>query len=530
VNPGKDLEAKGVKFSVLNTPFGLPLMYFPNFKQNLTDRRPRLMIVPGHDKDFGMELFGSYRYYLNPNARGLVHLDWYQEKGWAEGVDMNYDTKSVGKGNVKYYRIDENTPDDTKERSRIEMRHRWNPSPVDTVTLEYFRQSDEKFREEYFEREYKKVTEPASYFQYMRAFPNAAFTFFARPRVNNFETVLQRLPEAKLETIQQKIGDTGFYYKNTTDAVQLSNALAHEHITTDVFRADTSNQLAYLFKFAGINVNPYVGHRDTFYSRGVAPDESLLRGMPFAGVDLLTKFSRIYDVEVHEGGLEINRLRHIITPQVQYRYQHEPTVLAERLFQLDDTDALGAQSMVTLSLENKVQTKREDAVVDLATLILSSDYFLERDSTQSMGFRSFKYDLEFKPYPWWEFDSDADFDTQGGFFKTINADAWGHFGSFSPNLGYRFKKDESSQVSAGFSCQVNPFWSVSVYERFELETGKLVEQEYHLTRDMHCWLMEFIIDDDSDGDGISFMIGFKLKAFPEIGISAENTFSTPRSE
>lgn len=529
VTPGKQLEARDVTLHFMNMPFHVPLMYFPKYIQNLTDRRPKLTIVPGHSKEFGMELYGAYRYHLNPNARGIIHMDWYQEKGWAQGIDLNYNTRIIGQGNFKYYRVDEDAPDDTKERSRMEVRHRWNPSSADTVTLEYFKQSDERFREEYFEREYEKVPAPASYFQYMRAFPNAAATFLVRPRVNNFETVLQRLPEAKLETVQQKIGNTGFYYKNTTDAVQLSHALAHVSTTTDVFRADTSNQLSYLFKLAGITVNPYAGHRDTYYSRGVSPEGSLVRGMPFAGVDLLTKLFRIYDVEVHQGGLEINRLRHIVTPQIQYRYQHEPTVLADRLFQLDETDALDARNMVTLSLENKVQTKRNDVIVDLGTLIFSSDYYLERDSTQGLGFRSFKYDLEFKPYPLWEFDSDGDYDTHEGFFRTINADLWGHFGSLSPHLGYRFKKDESSQLTAGFSCRLNPFWSASVYERFEFESGKLVEQEYRLTRDMHCWLMELIIG-NSDGDGISFMIGFKLKAFPEIGVSAENTFHPPRSE
>ncbi|MDD5539057.1 MAG: hypothetical protein PHF12_08865, partial [Candidatus Omnitrophica bacterium] len=74
----------------------------------------------------------------------------------------------------------------------------------------------------------------------------------------------------------------------------------------------------------------------------------------------------------------------------------------------------------------------------------------------------------------------------------------------------------------------NPFWTASVYERFEFKTGDLVEQEYRLTRDMHCWLMEIIIN-QRESEGVSIMLAFKIKEFPDIGINAEASFSPPRS-
>jgi len=97
MQPDSILTARGVKASIL----GVPLMYLPVFSQLITDKRPRFMIIPGHRKNFGTYALGSWRYYLGDNVRGLLHLDWYQKRGWGQGVDVNYDTKLFGMGNAK---------------------------------------------------------------------------------------------------------------------------------------------------------------------------------------------------------------------------------------------------------------------------------------------------------------------------------------------------------------------------------------------------------------------------------------------
>jgi len=513
----------------------VPVIYFPLFSKELTDKKPRLMIIPGHSKDFGMELFGSWRYYLNRNARGEVHLDWYQETGFGQGIDLNYDTKIIGRGQAKYYRIDEEDTRDeipealreSDERSRVELRHRWEPSPRDQVVLEYFRASDITFREDYFYREYEKATAPQSYFLYSHVFPQATVSLLGAPRVNPWETVLQRVPELKLETINMKIFDTPLYYKNTTAATHLSSATPNTGATTDVSRSDTSQQISYPFRFMALDVNPFVGHRDAYYSRGSPRRDSFWRGAFFSGVDVSTRLYRVFDVETDAWGLSLRKLRHVITPQVQYRYQHRPTVHNNLVHQLDAVDNLDLQDTLTFTLENKLQTKRNEQVADLVTLILSANSRLEGNDTADRGFETFTYDLEFKPYAWWEFDSDASFDMDGGFFRSANADLWARMGRVNVTSGYRFKKDESSQVTAGMTWKLNPFWSMGLYERFECKTGDLVEQEYRLTRDMHCWLMEFIVN-DRDSEGVTFMLGFTLKAFPEVGVEAQKTFHPPR--
>jgi len=529
---GNNLEGRGTVIRLGD----VPVMYLPFFSKELTDKKPRFMIIPGHSNEFGMELYGSWRYYLNKNARGEVHVDWYQEKGFGQGIDLNYDTKVIGRGQAKYYRIhEEDTRDeipealrDSDESSRMELRHRWEPTPEDQIVLEYFRASDETFRKDYFYREYEKETAPRSLFLYSHAFPKATVSLLGHPRVNHFESVLQRIPELQIDTVNHRLFDAlSLYYKNTTTVTYLSNTTAHSGTTTDVARADSTQQISYPFRFMSLDFNPFVGHRDTYYSRGVMPDDDLWRGALITGIDVSARLFKVFDVDIDAWGLDIQKIRHVITPQFQYRYQHTPSIDNSRIYQLDTLDNVDLDNTLTFILENKLQTKRGEDVVDLATLIMSADYHLQRNNTFGKGVATLNYDLEFKPYSWWEFDSDAVFDVQSGFFRNVNADLWGHFGRVDATTGYRFKKDESSQLTAGVTWKFNPFWTVGAYERFEFKTGEFVEQEYRLTRDMHCWLMEFIVNNRED-EGTSFMLGFTLKAFPSLAIEGSKTFRPPR--
>lgn len=524
VSPDRVLTAKGVKVGM----FGVPIMALPHYSQNLNDKYPRLMVTPGYDKNRGMELFGAWRYYLNPNARGRLHFDWYANKGWAQGLDLNYNTKAFGLGNFKVYRIDEKDSE-PNERSRIELRHKWDMTERDHLVLEYHKQSDADFRKDYFYREYEKDTSPDSFFLFSHVYPNATLSVLSSPRVNKFDGMVEKIPELKLETVSQKIADTPFYFKNTSSFSQLVNAPADTERSAAVERLDTSNELSYLFRFMDLDFKPMAGHRDTFYSRGLNTKDDFLRGMFFTGLDISTKLFRVFDVETDAMRLDIHGLRHVVTPTLQYRYQHEPTVEKVNLQQLDDVDGLDKLNKVTLGLQQRLQTKRNGSSVDLATLLLTSDFYFEHNSTYGKGFENFKYDLEFKPYPWWEFDSDAEYDTSGGFFRTLNADFWANTGKARSVLGYRFKKDESSQLTTGFTSPLNQFWKLGVYERFEFKTGDLVEQEYTLERDLHCWIVRFIVNNKVD-EGISVLLEFTLKAFPELGINAEGSFKPPRSE
>ena len=117
----------------------------------------------------------------------------------------------------------------------------------------------------------------------------------------------------------------------------------------------------------------------------------------------------------------------------------------------------------------------------------------------------------------------------GKFFRNLDANFWTNIGKAQACLGYDQARGANGQMTASFTTPLNPFWKLNIYERFDVVTGILAEQQYILDRDLHCWTMEFIID-QTQGNGVSFLVAFKLKAFPSMAINARETFSPPRTQ
>jgi hypothetical protein len=89
----------------------------------------------------------------------------------------------------------------------------------------------------------------------------------------------------------------------------------------------------------------------------------------------------------------------------------------------------------------------------------------------------------------------------------------------------------SNQITMSGRFKINDAWSVRIYERFDTETKKWSQQEYVITRDLHCWIAEITIaQGDSTGNPANTSLWFimKLKAFPDYPIGMRQTYSRPR--
>ena len=85
-----------------------------------------------------------------------------------------------------------------------------------------------------------------------------------------------------------------------------------------------------------------------------------------------TKFYRFGDYHTNFAGLNINGLRHVITPTITYLYQARPTFPASNLNQFDPAiDDLYRIHQFEFGLENKLQTKRNGQVVDLLRFLIT---------------------------------------------------------------------------------------------------------------------------------------------------------------
>lgn len=507
----------------------IPVMYFPRFTQSLNDKKPKFIFTPGYDKDWGAFLLTQYRYYINDDFKGVIHLDYRERKDVAEGLDLNYRTDRYGSGLVKLYYMNERaitsdrlwderlSPTVETERFRGQWRHKWDVDEKTHAIWQYYKLSDSSFLKDYFERDHQDDTSPETYFLLTRQLDAGTLSLRNDVRVNRFTTQVERVPELQYNLASQKILETPFYYKNITTFSNLTKEFASP---TDnrlkTMRLDIDQEFSYPTKFGIIEFNPYVGTRQTYYSRTIDPSQhSVIRGIFKTGSSLSTKFFRIYDAQIDAFGLKVDRLRHIITPSVNYSYQTDPSVVSAVLDQFDTIDSQAKIHKVNLSLENKLQTKRKGQVVELMRAVVGTDFYLKDDPNRG-GFGAVTADLDLRPTEWLTLYFDSSYDSRQEHLSTANFDAYINGKNWSFGLGKRYNREVDDQFTAELNWDINKKWAFKLYERFDAEHGDWKEQGYTLTRDLHSWLMDVNFNHKKT-DGSELLFIFRLKAFPDLG-------------
>lgn len=339
----------------------------------------------------------------------------------------------------------------------------------------------------------------------------------------------------------------------------------------DAVRLDALHQLSYPTRWARwLSVTPRVGVRQTWYDRdalGIYRD--LVRGQFSTGVDFSTKFYRIFDYTGEPLGMPINNLRHVITPTLSYDYAPKPTVPPGRLTTFDNIDSLDRRHTISLGLENKLQTKRHTSLrpererreyiktdveralqlapeaegpkeyrsVDLARFLLAGGYSIKPEG--GSRFTSVTADLELRPLDWLSFEADATYDPQTLDVQTVNFDFFtlpSETRRWQIGWGHRYQQHSTTQWTTEWTYFLSPKWKIRAFERFNWKrikpTGRkrineLVEQEYTLTRDLHCWVAELNYNITRDL-GESLFLVFRLKAFPELPIDLTTTYHQPK--
>ncbi|MBI5415633.1 MAG: LPS-assembly protein LptD [Candidatus Omnitrophica bacterium] len=527
IYPKDKMVARSVRMKVGK----VPLIYLPRFTQDLTGKRPLVTFTPGYDKQWGMFLLTAIRADFNDNVKGTVHFDAREKKDVASGFDVSYKTPHTGSGTVRTYYMNERSitsrhfyqprPSPTIERERLkaEWRHKWDIDEKTNAIWQYYKLSDNTLLKEYFEREFDKDGSPATFFSLTRNLPAGVMSFRTDKRVNRFEGGVERLPELRYDLSSQKIGETNFYVKDTTIYSNLSSKQASPtEVRLETMRLDTDNELSYSTKLGIFELRPFVGGEHTYYSKTKDPAEyNAIRGIFRTGASLSTKFFRVFDVEADEWGLDIHRLRHIITPSASYSYNHRPTFTSNDLDSFDGVDGRDVGHSIGFSLENKLQTKRNGNVVDLLRAVIGTNFAL-KENPGTGGFNTVTTDIDFRPVDRVTFYFDSSYDTRADYLTTANFDMYINGGkNWWTSIGKRWNREVDDQVTTEFGCKINPKWAVKLYNRFDVRKGLHKEQQYTLTRDLHEWSMDINFN-ETRASGDEIWIVFTLKAFPEMAL------------
>jgi len=544
--PGDKIQVKDATVYVGK----VPLLYMPQYSRSLREPLMKVQVMPGTKKDWGPFMLTAWRYNLTEDITGRLYVDYRSNFGISEGFGTNYDSTELGKGDFKFYYTQERdksgdvNKDDVNapkvfQRYLVRLRHKWDIDEKTNLIAEYHKIVDSKrallgptfnFLKDYFPREYEKDQMPLSYIQAHRSFAYANIDLLLQKRVNNWFSQEEKMPEIKFNLPSLQLGNSMFYYNNSSSFVNLKNKVAspadNDDRATNNF--STLNSISHPLKVAVFNFNPFLSSQQDYSDRGAYG--STMTNIFSGGTDVTTKFYRFFPVKTNSLGLDINGLRHIVTPTFNYTYSNST---GSKFGEFEIGGDRGTRSSIaTIGLENKLQTKRNGQKVDLADLRVKTAYNF-RTAGKKGQLSDFVVNLELYPYSWLSLISDATYKTKQGYFTNVNYDLNFNFGlDRSFGIGQRYQLKGNNEITYQLIWRLNPKWKFSLYQRINrgsetaAKTG-LREQEYVISRDFHCWTVDLNYN-TTRGKGDQIWMIFRLKAFPELEFEFNKAYHAPK--
>lgn len=520
VKPGDRLLARGATFFLGD----VPIFYSPVWRRILDDRYAGLSLRPGYASSMGVFLLSAYTWPLAPGLKTTSHVDLRSSRGVAAGQDLDWHTLSGGAGGVEFYfandlEAEDNYPDEyaagdvEDNRYRARLHHQQPLTPEDYFLAELNYVADPYFIEDFFDGEYRRSAEPENYLNLGHTDEFLTAGLLARFRLNDFYTVVERLPEATLDINRREIADTDFYFESYNSAAFLNKAWEDGSTEDDysVFRLDTQDTIYYPGRYFGfLSVVPRAGVRGTFYSETIESREvqdvtasvdsngvltattnstwltekqgADLRGLMELGLE--TSFKAFQTWATAPSPL-LDGLRHIVEPYFNYTFIPDPSIEPDELYQFDDVDALDRQNTLAFGVRNKLQTRRDQRPWDLIDLDVNAVYNLDPEEGND-NLETINLWTEITPVDFFKLNADGSYDTQESRLETFNTRFWYVEDIWRLGVEHRYRVDSNDLISPMLNWMPNALWLVEAYWRYEAQESQLEEQGYVVQRNLDC--------------------------------------------
>jgi LPS-assembly protein len=541
----------------------VPVMWAPFWYQNLNERFG-WRFEPGYGSRVGAYLLSSYRYPLAPDLAGETHLDYRTKRGLAAGQDLRWDLTGdgQGRGDAGFYFLNDRDPtngDETRpaglvdnDRHRLLLRQDLTLTARDYAALRADYLSDAYLEEDFFEDMYRLQNEPDNTLSYTHRGDDWTLNFLARKRLNDFYTVVERLPEISADFMRQQLGDSRLYYEGRTAGGFLQKLQADDSEAEDyaAFRLDTLHTLYRPARHFGfLNVVPRLAYRGTYYSRtretvpvatatGAWTNTATTGGQTNAATWDIARGARFRSIV--ELGYEASykafrtwrtgdgEYRHIVEPHANYTWRPRPNVRTNELYQFDSLDALDEVHQAQLGVRNILQTRRPGGPLDLVDVDCYTYYKLHRAPDEN-GIEDVFLNAELRPAPAVLIRTDGGYNLADAAVDHFNARCrLGGSDVFRWGVEYRYQRNDSSLLAADLTLRPKRRWTYSLYGRYEFEQRRCEEVGGYIQRNLDCLAMRLGVNfmpgyTLSDGsrreDDLRFILGLWLTAFPESGLT-----------
>ena len=561
IAPGEYIEFEDAVLYLKDTP----VFWFPKWRRSLKRHPNHWVFVPGYRSKYGAYLLSSYEWYWNERLSGAVHVDERTKRGIGAGPDVSYRLPGFGDGDVKYYYThderpgkDQRGPENDQDRQRAWFTHQGTLRTNLTLKSAVRYQSDSQIVRDFFETEYRQNTQPSTFVELNQIWSNWSLNLLAQPRVNDFQETVERLPDLKLTGLRQRIGPTPLFYESESSFGYYQRRFAvvdtNQNIFTDpnrfsATRGDTFHQILLPWTFFGwLNITPRAGGRFTYYGEADGPGANTFeeeRGVFNTGAEVSFKASRTWASAANKFW-EIDGIRHIVMPSVNYAYVPRPGVSPRRLPQFDyelpsaelipilypdynSIDAIDSQNVLRLGLENKLQTKRRDGLDNFVHWSLYTDWRLKPREDQET-FADLYSKLDLKPFSWLSMNSELNYGINQRQWDQVN-----HSVTFSPNdiwswtVGHRYLRSGAfygtnignNLLFSSAYLRMNPNWAARAIHYYDAREHFVQSQSYTLYRDLRSWTVALtfrILKDQGRATDYGGAITFSSKALPRFQV------------
>ena len=510
VTLGQYASARNVVFYLKDLPvFYLPYVVFP-----VKSERESGLLTPrtGYSRNRGVELSLAYYQVIDVNMDATLYVDYLSELGVGKGLEYRYLLGGDNQGRMLGYHVGGTGG----ERSHMALD--WNhfgtlPGQVRLAAdVEYVNNRD--YFTEFGEvaEEYNKDT-TESVVSASRSWGKTSLTGqvkYLKDLTQSNDQTLQRLPELRLTSARQRLGESPFY-------------LGFDSSSTYFWRrqGNTGERLVLRPAISGVflpgdwlEVAPTLGYRQRLYwsDEGEARQGQLDFATRFA-----SRFARVYPLE----GGRLSKLRHSIEPDLVYSYR--PDVDQADLPQFDGLDDIPSANSFSLGVSNRLVGRIESAdgaaqYHEYAHLRLSQEYDVEESRRDRLDpgdhrqpFSTLRSELVLRPTSWSLLDFDGRYDfssgergwTQLGLLARVH-DRRGN----ALDLDYRFQEGTAEYLQGRLATSLLKPVYLSYLQRHAIDGSRTLEKLLQLEYRAQCWSIFLSLRDRLDDQ--EYLVSFAL--------------------
>ena len=424
----------GVTMKVMGLPvFWMPFMYKP------PEESPGLFqLRVGDTSNWGPFLSASKRFTWSddPYISTKVMLDWFSLRGVGYGMNTDIHAKD-STTNIFAYSIYDIRPHQQYKKGPSRRwsiphgRYNFRMTNVTHITprLDFRGRfellSDIYFRDEFFSDAASAYPQPITFGALEYQGDDFSTSLYARARVNDFYTTVEKLPEFSLNIPRRELFKNIYYQGDMTLGYYKMNWRKFDKDRTtgnlvdpenyESGRLDSLHFLYYPMQLGWLNVTPRAGIRFTAYSNtskeALSPEDlatlfivdnpegnaglnvknydddggSKGRFIAEFGIEANTKISRSWQ-NVKSAYWQLDGMRHIMEPYVNYTFVTDPSESRDHLYYFDEVDRITEQNFVRFGLKNRLQTRRGDFGSEQIYTWLSMENYIDYRFKTQKGF------------------------------------------------------------------------------------------------------------------------------------------------